>query len=147
MKAMDVQSRVFKDLAIQCSYQTQKSTLGELKALESQTKTGNQEVLRQLALSRSEAHSQHVDATDVHQVEGERNRRSIRDLQMGIAQLRTDQLKLNTLMSMKAKREELERESQKAELKKVLKELHRSNERIDPRTNDSQCFANPREYD
>ena len=105
---MDSQSRTFKELADQCSYETQMSTLGEVRALRSQGRASHRSVTQSIVHSRSEANLQHQVLN-----------KSVQNLQTEFAIQKAES---NAL---------------RVELKKVLKEFHRSNGRIDMRTNDS----------
>ena len=138
IKIMNAYSRMFKDLAVQCSYQTQQSTLGKVKALKSQGKTSHRNIMQQLARSRSEASLQHLDTNRNLREGSESSQRSIQDLQDEVTHLRADHSNLHTLLSSRDESRSVEMDSLKAELKKVLKEFHRSNGRIDRRTNDSE---------
>ena len=109
LRMMDLCSRHFKDLADQCSYQTQVSTLGELKTFRFQEKANSRSVIQSIAHSRSEANLQH------------------QNLHTQIMGLRTNQAI-----------QKAESDAANNEIRKFLKEFHRSNSRIDMRTNDSQ---------
>ena len=130
IKMMDIHSRTFKDLADQCSYQTQMSTLGEVKTLKLQERASHRSVIQRIAHSRSEANLQHKAETQ-----------NIQSLQTEIVQLRTDHANVQALLESSSENQRAESNALKIELKKVLKEFHRSNGRIDMRTNDSQYFG------
>ena len=141
IKAVDVYSQMFKDLATQCAYKTQTTTLGEVRSLRSQEKESRRKVMQQIARSRSEASLQYLDTTNVVRAESENNQRSVQDLQDEVIQLRTDHANLQASLKSKSDRENAEIAALKGEIRKFLKEFHRSNERIDRRTNDSQYFV------
>ena len=125
---MDTHSQRFKEMATQCAYQTQTSTLDGVKSLESQTKANHRSLIQHIACSRSEASLQHLDTTNVVKAESENSQKSIQYLQKEVLRLREDQAKVYKL---------LKRKSMRAELKTVLKDFQRSNGRIDSGTSDS----------
>ena len=135
---MELHSRMFKDSAIQCSYQTQKATISKVEALETQVIVSHREVMQNIARSRSEASLHHWTSDHVLQTESQNSQRNMQDLQNEITLLREDQSKLDARLRTKAEIQWLETELLKTELRKVLKEFHRSNGRIDRNTNDSQ---------
>ena len=94
--------------------------------------------MQQIARSRSEASLQHLDTNRNLREGSENSQRSIHDLQDEVIRLRADQANLHTLLTSRDENRSVEMDSLKTELKKVLKEFHRSNGRIDRRTNDSQ---------
>ncbi len=134
---MERHSQLFKDLAVQCSYQTQISTYSNIKILKSQHKATHREVVQQIARSRSEANLQLSNSNLLLQTESQKSQRGIQDLRDDINLLRSDQSKLNALMGASIKTESEEKDILRAEIRSFLKEFHRSNGRIDPRTNDS----------
>jgi len=135
IKIMDIHSQSFRDLATQCSYQTQVSTLGEVRSLKSLEKTRDRKakardwrVMQNITYSRSEATLQQLKTTNVVKVESENSQRSVQDLKSEVAQLRIDQRKLHKLLKARSNRT--------AELTKASKDFYRSNERSDPRIED-----------
>lgn len=137
IRIMDIHSQTFKDLATQCAYQTQVSTLGEVKSLKVRTKARDkrakvrdQNIMQNITHSRSEATLQHLNTTNVVKAESENSRKSFQGLQNEVTQLRDDQAKLHKLLKSKS--------DVAAELTKILKEFCRSDARIDRQTNDGK---------
>lgn len=133
---MDIHSQTFKDLATQCAYQTQVSTLTEVKSLkiqgkarDRQAKARDQRVMQSITHSRSEASLQQLNTNNIVKVESENSQRGIENLKSEVIQLKDDQKKLRKALKTRS-------DGMAEELTNVLKEFYRSNGRIDPRTND-----------
>ena len=141
VKMMELYSQAFKDLAEQEAFHTQGETLREVKRLKAQRKKGDQMIVQQITHSRSEANLRHLNTTDLIKAESESSQRRTHELQNEvIQQLRVDQAGLETLFRTKFDRHETELRALAVEIKKVFKRFLSSNERIDPRTNDSRSI-------
>ncbi len=62
---MDFHSQIFKDVAEQEAFQTQRETLREVKMLRSQRKKGDRMIVQRIAHSHSEANLRHLNMTDL----------------------------------------------------------------------------------
>ena len=125
IKLMDINSQRFKDVAIECAYHTQTSTLDGVRSLKSRTKANNRSIMQQIEYSRSEANLQHLDTTNVLKGESETHQRRIQYLQEEVVQLRNDQAKVYKLLKSKYM---------------VAGPYFRNDRRSGPRTSDSMCF-------
>ena len=128
IKFMDIHSQRFKDVAIQCAYQTQTSTLDEVRFLKSQTKANSRSIMQQIEHLRSEASLQHLDTTKILKGESETYQRSIQYLQKEVVQLKNDQAKVYKLLKSKYI---------------IAEPKIRRNWRADPGTSDS-TYSDPR---
>ena len=137
---MDVYSRRFKDLAVECSYQTQKETLGGVKTFNRRARRHHKHFMQEIARSRSEATLRHIETSNIVRAEGENHQRSFRSLEEEVVELRADHAVLHTRLEEKFDRDNAEKKAMAKYIKKVLKEFASSNPRIDPRTNDSEFF-------
>ena len=121
IRLMDIHIQRFHDVALQCSFQTHTSTLGELRSLNSRTYADNQSIMQKIAFSTSEASLQHSNTTNVLRVESANNKMSMNNLQNEVGQLKNGQAKLCKL---------LKSQLVAAELRKVLEELHKESGHI-----------------
>lgn len=127
IKLMDIHSQRFHDVALECSFQTQKSTLGELRSLNSRTCADNQSIMQSITCSRSEASLQHLNTMNVFKAESENNKMSMENLQNEVGQLKNGQAELRKL---------LKGNLVAVELRKALEEFHNESGRIALRRND-----------
>ena len=122
---MEFHSQEFKDVAAQCAYNTQTSTLDEVRSLKSRTKANNRSIAQQIEHSRSEAHMQHLDTTNILKSESEAHQRRIQYLLKEVVQLKTDQAKVCKLLKSKCM---------------IAGPYSRNDTRSGPRISDSMCF-------
>ena len=125
IKLMDTHSQRFKDVAAECAYQTQTSTLDEVRSLKSRTKANDRSIMQQIEYSRSEAKLQHLDTTNTLKGESEAHRRRIQHLLKEVNQLKYDQAKVYKLLKSKYM---------------IARPNFRNDTRSGPRNRDCTCF-------